>query len=141
MQLARVLTQIWEETPDELSRRGRYLLLDEPTSSLDLAHAHQTLAVARSFARRNIGVLTVLHDLNLAAQYADRIVALKDGRVLAEGAPGAALVPEMIQAAFGIDVCVMPHPRLRCPLIVPLAQGDLKCVRLVHQDKAVANER
>ncbi len=83
------------------------------------------------------GCLTVLHDLNLAAQYADRIVALKDGRVLAEGAPRAVLVPETIREAFGIDVCVMPHPRLSCPLIVPLAQGDLKCVRSAHEDRAV----
>ena len=112
--LGRVLAQIWEaveETP-------RYLLLDEPTSSLDLAHQHHTLAVARAFAGRQVGVLVVLHDLNLAAQYADRVMLLKEGREVAEGPPGQVLQAETIEAVYGVPITVIPHPHGSCPLVV-----------------------
>jgi iron complex transport system ATP-binding protein len=109
------LAQVWEAP-----RTGtRYLLLDEPTTSLDLAHQHSTLEVARRFARHGAGVLAVLHDLNLAAQYADRIVLLKEVRPLALGSPHAVLTPQVIQAAFGMPVRVIPHPSLPCPVIIP----------------------
>ena len=114
VQLARVLAQIWEPAAG-----ARYLLLDEPTSNLDLAHQHSTLAVARRFARAGVGVLVILHDLNLAAQYADRIVMLKDGRVRAAGAPDAVLTAAVIRATFAVPVLVTRHPVLDCPLVVP----------------------
>ena len=100
--------------------KTRYLLLDEPTSSLDLAHQHNTLAAVRRFANEGVGVLTILHDLNLAAQFANCIVVLKDGRQLASGRPHDVLTPEVMQAAFAVSTIVLPHPRLDCPLIVPL---------------------
>ena len=112
--LGRVLAQIWEaveETP-------RYLLLDEPTSSLDLAHQHRTLAVARAFAGRRAGVLVVLHDLNLAAQYADRVLLLKEGREVAAGPPGQVLRAETIEAVYEVPVTVIPHPHGSWPLVV-----------------------
>lgn len=121
VQLARVLAQIW----DAPKTGDRFLLLDEPTSSLDLAHGHSTLAVARRFAREGVGALVVLHDLNLAAQYADRIIVLKGGRVLATGAPAEVLTPEIIAEAYGVRVLVLSHPQIQaCPLIVPLAASD-----------------
>jgi iron complex transport system ATP-binding protein len=107
---------------------ARYLLLDEPTASLDLSHQHQTLGLARRFAREGAGVLVILHDLNLAAQYADRIVVLKEGRQLAEGTPPAVLTPEVIEVAFSLPVLVTGHPRLDCPLIVPLG-GSMEAGR------------
>ncbi|MEM6529324.1 MAG: heme ABC transporter ATP-binding protein [Chloroflexota bacterium] len=114
VQLARVLAQIWEgDAP-------RYLLLDEPTNNLDLSHQHSTLAIARQFTRRGVGVLAILHDLNLAAQYADSIVVLKDGAVLAEGTPSSVLTPETIGKTYNIPVIVQQHPQMDCPLIVPL---------------------
>ena len=117
VQLARVLAQIWESDEDS---QHRYLLLDEPTSALDLAHQHHTFAVARDLAvHRGIGVLAVLHDLNLAALYADRIAILKQGKMLCQGTPKEVLNPANIKQAFEIPAAVLPHPlRKDCPLIV-----------------------
>lgn len=116
VQLARVLAQIWEGT------EARYLLLDEPTNNLDLTHQHATLEIACDFARRGVGVLAILHDLNLAAQYADRILMMKAGRSLAFGTPNAILTPQLIHEAFNMPVMVEPHPCLNCPLIIALPQ-------------------
>ena len=112
--VARVLAQVWEESGDG----PRYLLLDEPTASLDLAYQHHTLETVRQFAAKGAGVLAVLHDLNLAAQFADRIVVLRDGHQLACGCPQAVLTPGIIQAAFAFSATVMPHPSRACPLVV-----------------------
>lgn len=119
VQLARVLVQIWEKESDEV----RFLLLDEPTSALDLAHQHNTLKIARQFAKQeNVGVLAVLHDLNLAALYADKIVMMKAGEILRVGKPNAALNPELIQQVFDIEVDVVPHPgHNACPLVIAYA--------------------
>ncbi|MEL6526975.1 MAG: heme ABC transporter ATP-binding protein [Chloroflexota bacterium] len=114
VQLARVLAQIWEgDSP-------RYLLLDEPTNNLDLSHQHGTLTLARQFAERQVGVLTILHDLNLASQYADEVIVLKAGRVVSQGIPDAVFTPTTIQDTFGLPVMVQNHPCYDCPLIVPV---------------------
>jgi len=112
-QLARVLAQVWE------AEKG-FLLLDEPLTGLDLRHQHQTLAVARQLARRGFGVIAVLHDLNLAAQYADQVLLLHQGRAVASGPPAEVLTPDYIQLVFGIEVELLPHPSMGCPLIVPV---------------------
>ncbi len=116
VQLARVLAQIWEETgPGE-----RYLLLDEPTSALDVAHQQLTLQLARELAGQGVGVMAILHDLNLAAQYADRIVMLQQGEVAAQGTVGEVLEPDLIRHLFAIDVSIMPHPVSQRPMVVTL---------------------
>ncbi len=116
VQLARVLAQIWEPTP---TGDARYLLLDEPTSNLDLAHQHSTLNIARRFTRTGLGALVILHDLNLAAQYADRLIMLKAGRVVAAGPPAQVLTESSIRATFDVPVLITRHPVLDCPLVVP----------------------
>ena len=118
--LARILTQVWQPLPDD---EPRYLLLDEPTASLDLAHQHTTLALVRQWAQRGLGVMVVLHDLNLAAQYGDRIAVLKDGQLVTAGHPHAVLEPPLIAEAFGLPVRVIPHPELDCPLIITIHRG------------------
>ncbi|WOX04543.1 heme ABC transporter ATP-binding protein [Microbulbifer pacificus] len=97
VQLARVLAQL------SLGAAGdaKILLLDEPTSALDLKHQHQVLALAREVARENTAVVAVLHDLNLAARYADRLVMLADGRVQADGTPAELLQPELVERVYG----------------------------------------
>jgi iron complex transport system ATP-binding protein len=113
--LARVLAQVWDDT----GHGPRYLLLDEPVASLDPAHQHLALATARAFAKgRGVGVLAILHDPNLAAQYADRVVLLKRGRVIAEGAPRKVLTPDHLGECYGLPATVVPHPRLDAPLVV-----------------------
>lgn len=118
--LARALAQIWIPIPSSShTNDARYLLLDEPTSNLDLAHQHRTLHVARRFAREGVCVLVILHDLNLAAQYADRIAILCDGSLVALGTPLNVLTPEAIRETFAMPVIVTKHPQLDCPLIIP----------------------
>lgn len=114
VQLARVLAQIWEKSTGD-----RYLLLDEPTSNLDLAHQHSTLAVARRFAHEGIGVLVILHDLNLAAQYADRVVVLNNGKIANYGTPSEVFTRETIYETFALHVMLTKHPSMDCPLIIP----------------------
>ena len=109
--LASVLAQIWEETGNP-----RYLLLDEPTSNLDLTHQHATLKIAGQFAGDGAAVFVILYDLNLAAQYADRILMLKNGRISAVGVPETVCTPEKIRETFGVSV--IEHPHFDCPLIV-----------------------
>lgn len=97
--LARILAQLG------VARRGApgYLLLDEPTASLDLSHQLLVLEVARRHAREGGGVLAILHDLNLAAMVADELVVLQRGRVAARGAPGAVLQDDMLRRVFEVE--------------------------------------
>jgi iron complex transport system ATP-binding protein len=107
VQLARVLAQIWE--PVELG--DRHLLLDEPTSSLDLAHQHRCLRLARDWARRGVGVLVVLHDPNLALAYADEVTLLQAGACVAAGAADAVLTAETLHSVYGVAAQVIrPDP-------------------------------
>ena len=85
-----------------------YLLLDEATSSLDLAHQHQVFKLLRALAKsKNIGVLVVLHDLNLAARYADKVLLMYQGRVMAQGQVDEVMQAELLSETFGLalDVC------------------------------------
>jgi len=120
VQLARVLAQL---APDPAAGGAgaalpRALLLDEPVASLDLAHQHCVLALVRALARGGAAAVAVLHDLNHAAQYADRVVVLRGGRLFAEGAPAAVFTAATVREAFGAAVTVLDHPCAACPLIV-----------------------
>ncbi|MGF6224160.1 heme ABC transporter ATP-binding protein [Pseudomonas frederiksbergensis] len=110
--LARVLAQLW---PGEA---GQTLLLDEPTSMLDPLHQHTTLQAVREFANRGAAVLVILHDLNLAARYCDRLLLLEGGRPVALDTPEQVLRPEPLKAVFGLEVLVQPHPERGHPLII-----------------------
>jgi iron complex transport system ATP-binding protein len=110
--LARVLAQLW---PGEA---GQTLLLDEPTSMLDPLHQHTTLHAIRTFADRGAAVLVILHDLNLAARYCDRILLLEEGHPHALDTPERVMRPGPLKAVFGLDVLVQPHPERGHPLII-----------------------
>jgi len=119
VQLARALAQIG--FPDfQLASGERYLLLDEPTASLDPAHQHATLKTARRAAELGMGVLAILHDLNLAAMYADRLVVLSRGSLAAEGTPEDVLTEELVRGTFDLPVHITRHPTRGCPQIVPV---------------------
>jgi len=120
VQMARVLCQIWDAPSEEETQGQRYLLLDEPTSALDLSHQHLCLSIAKKIADQGVGVLSILHDLNLAAQYADSIVLLGNGEVANQGDSSQILTKEQITSLYGIDVEVIKHPVHAHPLIVTL---------------------
>lgn len=94
--LARVLAQLWDIN-------NGLLLMDEPISSMDIQYQHQTLAIAAALAERGFAVITVLHDINLAAQYASRILMLKGGRKWWDGNPTEVLTTSHIYNIFGIQ--------------------------------------
>ncbi|MBC6468169.1 ABC transporter ATP-binding protein [Actinomadura alba] len=97
------------------------LLLDEPTTFLDLAHQIEVLELIRRLhADHGRTVVMVLHDLNLAARYADRLVAMRDGRVAASGAPAEVLTVELLAEVFGLDAKIITDPVSGGPLVVPL---------------------
>lgn len=114
VQLARALTQLGEGTLG----RARYLLLDEPTASLDLAHQQTVVRLVRELRSEGIGVLAVLHDLNQAAQCADRVALLHGGELMACGEPGDVLTPALIESVFG--VCVQRFGSARRPVLLPV---------------------
>ncbi|HBC53595.1 MAG TPA: heme ABC transporter ATP-binding protein [Alphaproteobacteria bacterium] len=125
VQLARILAQLdlpapIERSPDRATDQARYLLLDEPIASLDPAHQHATLKIARNAARQGAGVLAILHDFNLAAMYADRLVLMHRGQVAAIGDAASVLTPALIDTVFNLAVEVITHPHLDCPHIVPV---------------------
>lgn len=105
---ARVLAQLWDEAP---AAKPRALLLDEPTAGLDLFHQHAILNKARALATEGVGVLAVLHDLNLAASYADRVVLIVRGRVAACGAPFDVLTEDCIRRIWQVDCAIMADSR------------------------------
>ena len=95
------------------------LLLDEPTAALDLRHQEDVLRLARMRASEAAAVAIVLHDLNAALAYADRVTLLDGGRVVASGAPAEVLTAESIEAVYAQPVDVFPHPLTGVPLVVP----------------------
>ncbi|MFP5219238.1 MAG: ABC transporter ATP-binding protein, partial [Actinomycetes bacterium] len=103
------------------------LLLDEPTTYLDLAHAIDVLdLVDRLHQDRGRTVVMVLHDLNLAARYADLLVVMKDGRVAASGTPGDVLTAGLLGDVFGLRAAVVPDPVSDAPMVVPIGTRHVR---------------
>jgi len=92
-----------------LAQDAPLMLLDEPTTHLDIRHVVGILDAVRGLAHRGRAILAIFHDLNLAAAYCDRIVALSDGRVVSEGRPGAVITPDLLREVYGVDAEVRPH--------------------------------
>lgn len=106
-----------------LAQETDVLLLDEPTTYLDLAHQVEVLDVVSELnARRGITVAIVLHDLNLAARYADHLIAMKSGSIVARGVPGEVLTAELVQTVFGLESVVVPDPVVGTPMVVPIGR-------------------
>ena len=104
-----------------LAQGTELLLLDEPTTFLDLAHQVEVLElVTRLNTERGRTVVMVLHDLNLAARYADRLVAMKDGVIRAQGTPAEVITEPLLREVFGLDARVVPDPVAGTPMVVPI---------------------
>ena len=100
---ARILVQL---ACGESASGPGLLMLDEPTSSLDLKHQIALVEIARKRARNGTAVIAVLHDLNLAIRFADRIVVMRDGGIVAEGTPLETITTDVVRRVFDIDVAV-----------------------------------
>ncbi len=106
-----------------LAQETEVLLLDEPTTYLDLAHQVEVLDLLTDLNRRHgTSVAIVLHDLNLAARYADHVIAMKDGRIVAEGDARTVITEALVREAFGLESRVITDPVSGMPLIVPLGR-------------------
>lgn len=122
VQFARVLAQC-----RAAARQGPppYLLLDEPISSLDPKHQVELLRTVWNLAHEDgLGVLVIVHDINLAARWCDRLVLLAEGTSVAEGEPAAVLTSALLRQVYDIEADVLPHPRLPGKLLVLPRDGD-----------------
>ena len=116
--MARVLAQVWSPVTEG---NPRWLLLDEPVSSLDIAHQLQVMEIARDFARAGGGVIAVMHGLNLTALFADRVAVLAGGERLAFGTPQEVLTDGTLSRAYGCALRVSAPPPAGIPYILPHA--------------------
>ena len=114
VQLARVLAQIWQPS----DHGEQFLVLDEPTSAFDLSHQQLTLDIVRQLAERGVGVLMVIHDLNLAARCADNLVVFDGGVIAAQGKPKDILSEQLIDKVFGVKSIISQHPVTKRPLVI-----------------------
>ena len=103
-----------------LAQAAPVLILDEPTNHLDLANQEQLLGLIRDHAGTS---LVAIHDLNLAAEYCDRIVVLADGMVVTTGTPAEIVTPTMLHEVFRVRARVVPHPDSGRPHIIMQARG------------------
>ncbi|PWG65725.1 ATP-binding cassette domain-containing protein [Spiribacter halobius] len=100
-----------------VAQNARCLLLDEPISALDIAHQVDVMGLLQRLSHeRGLTVITVLHDVNMAARYCDELIALQAGRLIERGEPATILQPERLERIYGIPMGVMTHPRLGVPI-------------------------
>jgi iron complex transport system ATP-binding protein len=111
IQLARTLAQLWDQP-------GGLILLDEPLGGLDILYQQQTLAIMKAFAQKGFMIVAVLHEINLAAQYASRMILMKNGRRWCDGTPCEVLTPLNIYSVFSIQADVMTNPFTLQPYLV-----------------------
>lgn len=103
-----------------LAQETQVLLLDEPTTYLDIAHQVEVLDLCRGLAAEGITVVTVLHELDMAFRYADHVVVMERGEVAAQGRPGEVVTADLIGRVFGLDCQVITDPAAGTPMVVPL---------------------
>ncbi len=102
-----------------LAQEPRILLLDEPTTALDLKHQLTFYRILETLRReKGMTIVTVTHDVNLAIRFCERLVVMKDGAIVAEGAPGHIITPELIKQVYELDVEIIPHPKDGRPLLL-----------------------
>ena len=110
-----------------LAQETDILLLDEPTTFLDVAHQMEVLDLLTDLNRaRGTTIVMVLHDLNLAARYADELVAVLDGRVHALGAPADVVTADLVREVFGLESSVIPDPLTGKPLVLPSGRHHVR---------------
>ncbi|AML51804.1 heme ABC transporter ATP-binding protein [Falsihalocynthiibacter arcticus] len=116
VQLARVLAQVWEPKLDGIPS---WLFLDEPVSSLDIGHQLEIMALAKGYAERGGGVIMVMHDLNLTAMIADQMWMMRDGEVVAKGAPKTVMTDAILTETYSTPLVVHQGREDGPPYILP----------------------
>lgn len=100
-----------------LAQQSQCILLDEPTSALDVAHQHELLALIRELNQSlGLTVIMVLHDVNMAAKFSDRLIALHSGKVIASGTPQNLMTPETLMKIYGMELALFSHPTTGQPI-------------------------
>jgi iron complex transport system ATP-binding protein len=107
-----------------LAQETELLLLDEPTTYLDIAHQYDVLELCARLHREGRTLVVVLHDLNQAARYATHLVVMKDGRIVAQGRPGDVLTADLVDDVFGLPCEIVDDPQTHTPMVVPLARRE-----------------
>ncbi|SNR73424.1 iron complex transport system ATP-binding protein [Puniceibacterium sediminis] len=116
VQLARVLAQVWHPV---WQGRARWLLLDEPVASLDIAHQLLVMGIARDFANSGGGVVAVMHDLNLTAMFADAVAVMADGQIIAQGPMAQVMTDDTLSRAYGCGLRVGLPPAAGSTFVLP----------------------
>jgi iron complex transport system ATP-binding protein len=107
-----------------LAQRPAVLLLDEPTSHLDISYQLEVMEMLKELAESGTTIAIVMHDLNLAGLYCERLIAMKQGRVAASGSADEVLTPENILEIYGVRTLVENHPATSRPLIITLSASE-----------------
>ncbi|QIP43249.1 iron-dicitrate transporter ATP-binding subunit [Rhodococcus erythropolis] len=102
-----------------LAQRTPVLLLDEPTTFLDIAHQIEVLDLCSQLHQSGRTLVAVLHDLNLAARYATHVVAMRSGKIVMQGSASDVFTPELLREVFDLEVVVLEDPETGRPLVVP----------------------
>ena len=114
VQFARVLAQVWEKPADGY----RYLFLDEPLNSLDISYQHEFLQAAVELIKDHTVLIAVMHDINLAAHYADNLFFLKEGEMVVHGSPKDILTENILEKVFNVKTKVIENPVTGKPLVI-----------------------
>jgi len=120
VQLARVLVQVWEPVSDA---GPCWLFLDEPVSSLDIRHQLEVMALVRDYADRGGGVVAVMHDLNLTAQFADSVAVMDRGRIVAQGTPDTVFEDARLSRVYACRLRLNTVPEGPVPFLLPQTAG------------------
>ncbi len=118
VQLARVLCQIWQP---EYEGKPCWLMLDEPVAALDIEHQLTVMNIAKDFVKQGGGVIAILHDLNLAARYADHLILMQKGKIAAKGIPQEVITAANLQNIYNCYLPVNALPPAHVPFILPQA--------------------
>ena len=110
-----------------LAQEPKAVLLDEPTANLDISHQVEIMGLIKNLClEKSLTVLVALHDLNLAAQYCDRLLLISNGQLYAEGTPWQVITPANIKEVYGTESCVYPHPVNQLPVVLPSSRPVIR---------------
>jgi iron complex transport system ATP-binding protein len=108
-----------------LAQQTPIVLLDEPTTYLDIAHQIELLELCKTLHQQGRTLVAILHDLNQSARYATHLIAMSGGEIVVQGRPADVITADLVERVFGVRTRIIPDPETGSPLIVPLANGAL----------------